>query len=214
MAWADFEDTIRTPPNSLWFIFVVSLGVSLISTILNKLLVDHKQIERVQKVITAHSTKKKELVDMAEENPKKYAKEYIKWQRRDKSIQKMQQSMSMSRLKPTCFTFIPMIVFFYLIRAIYTGPGGIQMSVAKPAMNPMDDLPDFLVNMLRSEFYSAVGYIPVHEGFLGFTGYYILCSVSLSTVMQKVFGISKPKGKGSMGSMFDTTAQMDLPAPV
>ena len=213
MTWYEFENIIRTPPHSLWFIFVVSFMVSLLSTTLNKLLVDHDQLNRQQEVITEHNARKKELMTMAEENPKKYAKEYAKWTRRDKSVQKMQQGMSMKRLKPTLYTFVPMIVFFYLVRGMYTGPSGIQLPVAKPAMNPIEEFPDFLTNMLKSENFSAVFNITIFEGFLGYTGYYILCSVSLSSILQKLMGIKQNAQGGGMSSMFDSSSQMELPRP-
>jgi len=215
-SWVDnFSDMVRTPPNSLWFILLVSLAVSLFSTLLNKLLVDHNQLNRQQAVISEHQKWKKELTKMAEENPKRYAKEYPKFQRRDKSIQKMQQSMSLKRMKPTCITFIPLIVFFYVVRNIYTAESGIQLPVAAPPMNPMDDFPYFIVRMAQSELYSVFFNITIDTGFLGFTGYYILCSITLSSIMQKLFGIQKSMqgGTGGMSQMFDSSAQMELPKP-
>ena len=212
-----FIEMVKQPPNSLWFIIMIAIGVSLFSSTLNKVLVDHKQINRQQKVIQRHNEKKKELFDVAEKNPKKYAKQYRKWLRRDASIQKMQRSMSMSRLKPTCITFLPMLIFFYVVRGIYTGESGVQFPVGKLVMNPMQEFPSFITGILRSEWYSAIRNLYIDEGWIGFTGYYFLCSISLSTMIQKLLGISRPTGQaggaGGMGGMFDTKAQMDLPDP-
>ena len=94
------------------------------STFLNKKLVDHDKAARIQLEVKKHNDEKKVLLKMSEENPKRYKKEYKKWTRRDESVKKMQQNMTMQRLKPTCFTFIPLIAFFYVIRAIYTPDGG------------------------------------------------------------------------------------------
>lgn len=213
-AWADFIALVSKPPNSLWFIFAICLLVSGISTFLNRKLVDLDQANRIQAVVSEHNQKKKALLKLSEENPKKYAKEYAKWQRRDASVKKMQQSMSLNRLKPTCITFIPMIVFFYLIRSMYTPDGStVQLPVALPAMNPMDDLPAFLVTMMRSQMFSVLGNIKVVSGWLGFTGYYMLCSFTSSTFMQKIFKTSPQGAKGGASSLFDTTAQMELPKP-
>ncbi len=213
-AWADFIALVSQPPHSLWFIFSINLIVSALTTLLNKKLVDQEQANRVQGVVNEHNQKKKALMKLSEENPKKYAKEYAKWQRRDASVQKMQQSMSLNRLKPTCITFVPMIVFFYLIRSIYTPVGSaIQMPVALPAMNPMDDLPEFLITMLRSQMFSALGNIVVFSGWLGFTGFYMLSSFTVSTIMQKIFKTSPQGAKGGGSSLFDSTAQMELPKP-
>ncbi len=215
LAWSDFISWLSTPPVSMWFIWFVSILVSLTSTALNKLLVDHDKLNRQQVIITEHKNKKKELLKLSEENPKKYAKEYSKWQRRDPSIKNMEQKMSLARLKPSCFTFLPMIIFFYVIRSMFTPEGStIQIPVASGSMNPMQEFPAFLVSMLHSEMFSILGNITVDHGFIGFTGWYMLCSFTNSTMLNKIFKVSQPGSKGQgMGAMFDTKAQEDLPSP-
>ena len=123
--------------------------------------------------------------------------------------------MSMARLKPTCFTFLPMIIFFYVIRSMFTPEGAtIQIPVASPSMNPMQEFPAFLTTMLRSEMFSVLGNIIIDHGFIGFTGWYMLCSFTNSTLINKVFKVSQPSSSGQgMGAMFDASAQEDLPNP-
>ena len=76
----------------------------------------------------------------------------------------------------------------------------------------MDDFPAFIVTMMRSQLFSAVGNLSVEAGFLGYTGYYMLCSFTMSTVLQKLFGVSQST-QSQAGSMFDTSSQIDLPKP-
>ena len=209
--WSDFIDLIQVPPHSLWFIILISIGVAGTSTLLTRLLVDQDKADRTQKVVSDHAKTKKALLKLSETNPKRYAKEYARWQRRDASIKKMQQGMTMDRLKPSCITMIPIIVFFYAVRAIYIPDSGVSGPVALPAMNPMDDFPAFLVGLLRAEFFSAVGNITVEMGFLGFTGFYMLCSFTSSALIGKIFKTTAPKAEG--GSLFDSSAQADLPKP-
>ena len=90
LAWADFIELIRKPPHSLWFIFVICVLVSTVSTLLNKKLVDHEKAARIQDEVAKHSAQKKKLLDMAETNPARYKREYKKWKRRDESVKKMQ----------------------------------------------------------------------------------------------------------------------------
>ncbi|QEE15096.1 EMC3/TMCO1 family protein [Promethearchaeum syntrophicum] len=214
LAWADFITWLTTPPVSMWFIFVVSILVSLFSTFLNKVLVDHDKMNRQQDVINDHKKRKKELLQLSEDNPKRYAKEYPKWQRRDPSIKNMEQKMSLQRLKPSCFTFLPMIIFFYVIRNMFTPEGSpIQFPVASGSMNPMQEFPTLLTTMLQSEMYSVLGNIVVDHGFIGFTGWYMLCSFTNSTIINKLLKVSRPSGGQGMGSMFDSKAQEDLPNP-
>ena len=89
LAWADLIKWLTTPPASMWFIFIVSILVSLFSTFLNKVLVDHNKMNRHQEVINEHMKRKNELLQISEDNTKRYAKDYPKWQRRDSSIKKM-----------------------------------------------------------------------------------------------------------------------------
>ena len=214
LAWADFLNLIRRPPHSLWFIFLVCLVVSLFSTLLNKLLVDHAKQARVQEVVNTHNKKKKDLLKLSEENPKRYKKEYPKWKRREDSIKKMQQSMMWDKMKPTCITFLPLIAFFYVIRSIYTPAGNIvQIPVAIPPMNAVDGMPAFISSFLSSNLYSAIGNITANMGLLGYTGWYMLCSMTLGAIIQRMFKVSQTMQNQS-GSMFDKTAQMDLPDPM
>ena len=62
LAWSDFIKFLSTPPVSMWFIFLVSIFVSLLSTMLNKLLVDHDKLNRQQEVINEHAKKKKKRI--------------------------------------------------------------------------------------------------------------------------------------------------------
>jgi uncharacterized membrane protein (DUF106 family) len=152
---------------------------------------------------------------MAEENPKKYAKEYIKYQRRDKSIQKMQQNMSLRRFKPMCVTFVPFIIFFYLLRDFYSismmvdgVAKQIYTPVAKPPMNPWD-IP-WLGQQMWAYYYSTVRDISNAEGWINFSAYYVLCSFGLNIFIQKLFGVTT-QSPGQMGNMFDQ--QGELPKP-
>ncbi len=213
-AWADFIFLISRPPNSLWFIFLICLVVSLTSTILNKKLIDHDKAARIQEKVSDHNAKKKELLKLSETNPSRYAREYKKWKRQDESVQKMQQSMQMERLKPTFITFIPLMAFFFVIRGLYTPDWSIiQMPVALPPMNPMEEFPAFIVNMMRAQMFSTLGNLAVEAGFLGYTGWYMLCSFSLNSIIQKIFGISKTASGQSGTSLFDSAAQTELPKP-
>ncbi len=175
---------------------------------------DHEKAARIQEEVAKHNDWKKQLKTLSETNPSRYKREYKKWKRRDESIQKMQQNMTMERLKPTCITFIPLIVFFYVIRSIYTPDySNIQFPVARPPMNPME-LPAFITTILRSQLYSTVGNIDVVNGFLGYSGYYMLCSFTVGTLLQRAFGVAQTSQQGAGGrKLFDTTAQMELPDP-
>ena len=208
LTWDAFMANYKVPPNSMYLIMAVSIVVSLISTWLNKLLIDQDEMKRKQEVITQHNKKKKDLSKMAESDPKKYAKEYKAWKKRDASISKLQQNTSMERLKPTCVTFLPMIIFFYLLRNFYS-MNGHPIPVAKPPMNASDVY--YIGKAMAASFDSTIRSIPNDEGWINFTGFYFLSSLSFSLFIQKIMGVQPPTQSGGMGSMFDQ--QTDLPAP-
>ncbi len=190
-SWDAFLGWIANPPGSMIFVLILSLGIALMSAILSRLLIDVEQMKRQQKLVQEHQQKKKELQQLETENPRKYRKEYIRWKRREKSIQKIQQSMSLQRLKPTCIQFLPMIILFFIIRSFYgTGP------IAAPPMNPYGEFPEFLLNMMMA---TKKGVVTWADGWISFTAWYFLCSLGLNTLIQRTIGI-RPQG-GGLGGM-------------
>ena len=128
-----FVEWMKYPPGSMFFIMILAMVVSISSSLLTKLLVDTEEVQRKQKLIKAHGEQKKRIIALAEVDVSRYKKERKTWERRDTMVKKMQQGMSMARLKPTCITFLPMIIIFSIIRGQFgTNP------VACPAMNPWD----------------------------------------------------------------------------
>lgn len=192
--WEYFLDVIQRPPGSTIFIMLLACSIGLFTTGLNLLLSDPKRMKQKQEMISDHKSKREEIEKLQDENPKKYKKEIAKWERQDQAIQKMQQSMSMQRLKPTCITFLPMIIFFTLIRGFYT-TNGQQLPVAIPPMNPWD------IPQLGSMMWGLSDTITKQMGMINFTAWYFLCSFTFSTTFQKIFGI-RTSQSGGFGEMF------------
>lgn len=189
-SWDRFLAAIQYPPGSMFFVLALSLVISLSSALLTRLLVDVNQVKRQQDLVKQHQEKKKEIDNLENTNPKKYRKELIRWKRREKSVQKIQQSMSMARLKPTCIQFVPMIVLFFIIRTFFgSGP------IACPPMNPWD-IP-MIGNMAMANV-SELGIYP-QSGWINFTAWYFLCSFGLNTIVQRTIGIPPQGGMGGLG---------------
>jgi uncharacterized membrane protein (DUF106 family) len=203
VTWTEFVDWLRYPPGAMFFIMFISLCTTLVSIGLNKLLLDPKAMLVKQQRIKDHQAERKQLETLEKENPKKFAKEIVKWERRDKSIQKMQQRMSLERLKPTCVTFVPMIVIFTLIRRFF----GVRQSprvnppIALPPMNPSTIPIRFLNNMMLA--YSDNSVIDFGAmGWINYTAFYFLCSFTISMILQRLFKMVPVSG-GGMGNIFD-----------
>lgn len=199
-----FLDWIQYPPGSMIFIFLLSLMVSSVSTLLTKLLVDTDEINRKQKLMKAHQEQKKKIIELAETNRDKYIKEKKSWEKRDAFIKKMQQGMAFSRLKPTCLTFLPMIIIFGFLRTIF-----LNNPVACPPMNPWDVpmLEGFVmadadqVYQWTEAVYGRAIDIDKHHGWINFTSFYFLCSLGTSTLLQRLLKI-QTQASGGMEQMF------------
>ncbi|TFG18593.1 MAG: DUF106 domain-containing protein [Promethearchaeota archaeon] len=206
VSWSEFVDWLRYPPGAMFFIMFISLTVTLISIGLNKLLLDPKAMLVKQQRIKDHQAERKKLEELEKENPKKYAKEIVKWERRDKSVQKMQQKMSLERLKPTCITFVPMILIFTLIRRFFdvqTGLGG-QPPIALSPMNPSTIPIQFLANYMLSNqpLFDGAFLTFGDKGWINYTAFYFLCSFTISMILQRLFKMVPVSG-GGVGNMFE-----------
>ncbi|MHA1341783.1 MAG: EMC3/TMCO1 family protein [Promethearchaeota archaeon] len=194
--WEHFLQVVQRPPGATVFILFLSLVIGLITAGLNRLLLDPKRMQQKQREIMAHQKERKEIDKYKETNPKKYHKMLEKWERKDKAIQKMQQKMSLERLKPTCITFLPMFIFFFLLRNFYTY-NGIPLPVAITPMNA-NDVP-WLGNIIAGYIDGVFG---PEQGMINFTTWYFLCSFTFSTIIQKLMKITPVSG-GGLGDIFN-----------
>ncbi|MHA1292502.1 MAG: EMC3/TMCO1 family protein [Promethearchaeota archaeon] len=207
---------MSTPPGSMFFILILSTIVALISTLLTKLLVDTAELERKQKLIRAHQEEKQEIIKLAETDPSRYRKMRKRWQRKDIMLKKTQQGMALQRLKPTCITFIPMMVIFFILRGIYG-----TFPVAKMPMNAYD-VP-FLGNLVSANtgdaapawtalIYGEERSILPRHGWINFTAWYFICSLGINTLMQRVLKL-QTQASGGMEQMFKSqkAQAMDFP---
>ncbi|MFX1567938.1 MAG: EMC3/TMCO1 family protein [Promethearchaeota archaeon] len=178
-----FLDWITTPPGSMLFVLLLSLTTATISTLLTRWLVDTEEINRKQTQMKAHEEEKQKIIDLAEVDPDRYRKARKRWERKDAMIKKSQQRMALQRMKPTCITFIPMIVIFSLINTLFRG--------AAVALSPMhaNDIP------LIGNFISAG---PI---WINFTAWYFLCSFGINTLTQRLLKLQS-QASGGMGGMF------------
>lgn len=205
-----FIELIRYPPGSMLFIMLLSATVAIISTGLTKLLTNTDEIQRKQKLIKKHEKRKEDIIKLAEINPERYQKERKQWERKDKFIKETQRGMAFSRLKPTCITFLPMIIIFAILRGIFSLESGAQLPVACPPMNPWDVpfINNFLMASTGGEVfewtagvYGKAIAIEERHGWINFTSWYFLCSLGINTLMQRIAGIQN-QASGGMEQMF------------
>jgi len=172
----DFLTLITTPPGSTIFVICLSAVISTLTSLLTRLLTDQRELNRKQEIIKEHQQEKKALEKLKEENPKKYQKDFIRWKRREKAVQKMQQSISFARMKPTCITFVPMIVIFAVLNTYFSGK-----DVALAPMNPWHIGVALIVNYVKG----------ADDGWINFIAWYFLTSFGMGTIIQRVFGVAQ-----------------------
>jgi len=175
-------------------VLVLAILTSLLSALLTKLLVNTEEIARKQKQIKGHDEEKEKIVEMAEVDPDRYKKQRKRWERKDAMLKQTQQKMSLQRLKPTCITFLPMIIIFGVVNTMFSGS-----TVALSPMNA-NDVP-LIGNFIRS------GSI-----WINFTAWYFLCSLGMNTLVQRLFKI-QTQASGGMGQMMGATKSKALEFP-
>jgi uncharacterized membrane protein (DUF106 family) len=178
-----FLDLITSPPGSMIFVLLLAITTALISTLLTRWLVDTEEINRKQTQTKAHEEEKQKIIDMAEIDPERYKKSRKRWERKDAMLKKSQQKMALQRMKPTCITFLPMIIIFGFVNTLFRG--------APVALSPMNanDVP------LIGNFISS------GSVWINFTAWYFLCSLGINTLTQRLMKLQS-QASGGMGGMF------------
>ena len=178
-----FLDLISTPPGTMIFVFLLAITTALISALLTKWLVDTEEINRKQRNIKAHEEEKQKIIDLAEVDPERYRKARKRWERKNAMLKQTQQRMALKRMKPTCITFVPMIIIFGIMNTIFAGK--------QIALSPMhaNDVP--LIGPI----------ISADKFWINFTAWYFLCSLGINTLVQRVLKLQS-QASGGMGGMF------------
>ncbi|MFX1574060.1 MAG: EMC3/TMCO1 family protein [Promethearchaeota archaeon] len=191
----DFLELISTLPGSMIFVFLLALTTALISTLLTKWLVDTAELARKQKQIKSHQEEKEKIIALAETDPERYRKLRKKWERKDDMYKKSQQGMALQRLKPTCITFLPMIIIFTVLNTVVFGRSPVAIS----AMNA-NDIP-LIGNFIRA------GNIAIN-----FTAWYFICSLGLNTLIQRLLKL-QTQASGGVGQMMGASKAKALEFP-
>ncbi|MHA2391333.1 MAG: EMC3/TMCO1 family protein [Promethearchaeota archaeon] len=189
-----FVDWLSSPPVSMIFVMLLALTTALISALLTKWLVDTDELARKQVQIKGHDEEKSKIIEIAEIDPERYRKLRKRWERKDEMLKQTQQRMSLQRLKPTCITFLPMIIIFGFVNTLFSG--------AHIALSPMhvNDIP-LIGNFVRAG-----------SVWMNFTSWYFLCSFGINTLVQRLLKL-QTQASGGMGQMMGTTKSKALEFP-
>jgi uncharacterized membrane protein (DUF106 family) len=189
-----FRELISTPPGSMLFVLLLAITTALISAGLTRWLVDTEEIARKQKQIKGHEEDKEKIIELAEVDIDRYRKQRKRWERKDDMFKQTQQKMALQRLKPTCITFLPMIIIFAILNMTFRG--------AQVALSPMhaNDIP------IIGNFISA------DKIWINFTAWYFLCSLGINTLIQRILKL-QTQASGGMGQMMGASKSKALEFP-
>ncbi len=211
-----FLEWMSYPPGSMIFILLLSVMTSLITAALSKWLTDVDEMQRKQVAQKGHDEEKAKIIEFAETDPEKYRKLRKRWERKDEMFKQSKQRMSLQRLKPSCITFVPMVVIFIIVRGIF-----LNNPVALSPMNA-NDVP-FIGQMLAAFtnvpypwtelVYGFARTIPNTYGWINFTGWYYLCSFGMSALVQRFFGLQTQASGGGMSQMMGGSKAKALEFP-
>lgn len=164
-------EIIQYPPGSALLVIGIAVASSLISNLITRLITDTDQLRRYNKQIRLH----KEALKKAEMEGD--TKKIIQLQRKSKYIQKITGKMAKERIKPLIFTFVPLIILFFILNGFFTS-GGSPILVAYTPFR-LNNIP-FLGNLLGAV--DSIGYG------LYFVFWYMICNFALATVISRALG--------------------------
>lgn len=166
-------ELIQYPPGSALLVVGIAVLTATISNLISRLLTDTSQLKRYTKQIRLH----KEALKKAEKDGD--AKKVIQLKRKNKYIQKITGKIAKERIKPLIFTFVPLIVIFFILNGFFNS-GGAAILVAYTPFR-LNTIP-LLGNLLGAV--DATGYG------LYFVFWYMICNFGITTVIGRALGTS------------------------
>ena len=165
-------EVIQYPPGATLFVIGVAFITAFTTNLITRLITDTKQLKRYTKQIRLH----KQAVSKAEKEGN--TKKLIQLKRKEKYIQKISTRMAKERIKPLIFTFVPLIILFFVLNGFFTTPSGTPILVAYTPfrLNRIPFLGDYLGTT------DSIGYG------LYFAFWYMIANFAIATIVSKVLG--------------------------
>ncbi len=157
-------------PGSTVFIVIVGVGINIISIYAMKRLVDMEEVRQITTTVKEWQEKWKRARKTGDAI---LMEEVMAQQGR---VMALQGKLATIRMKPMCYTYIPILIVFFLLSAVY---GALPVAILP--FNAHKVLP-FLSNSIGVEI-PGVGF-----GLYYWT-LYVLASIPLGGVLRRVFGV-------------------------
>lgn len=163
-------------PGSTVFIVIVGAGINIVSIYATKRLVDMEEVREITAVVKEWQEKFKKARKTGDAI---LMEEVMAQQGRVMALQGKLASMQM---KPMCYTYIPILIVFFLLSAVY---GALPVAILP--FNIQRAFP-FLNNWVGKEI-AGVGF-----GLYYWT-LYVLASFPLGGILRKIFGVEMQQYK-------------------
>ncbi|MDH5401092.1 MAG: EMC3/TMCO1 family protein [Candidatus Heimdallarchaeota archaeon] len=189
------ESGLTTPPTSAVFLLIVSLVVSSFSGIVNRLLINMEKVQKESAEMQEHQKRKKKAMETADK------KLWIQVKRNEQRFLELQRNTMLSRMLPSVFTIVPMMFVFTTMRTSfqvasntilnkYCIDGTYAVCGPESSHGAVVVLPiKFHGLLLLGKWFSPYAGNPAIS-VAGFTFWYFLSSIVVSTLIQRLFGIN------------------------
>jgi len=185
------------PPWSALFLLIVSLIVSSITGLINRLLLDMEEIEKKSAEMKEHQERKKKAMETADK------KLWIKVKREEDRFMDLQKDIMIKRMLPSFITMGPFIFFFTTLRSAFQHQPNFDMNYyctegikkCDPTSSNVREgalvvLPYKMHNLpLIGGWFSPYANNP-NLSVAGFGFWYFLSAIMVSTLIQRLFGIN------------------------
>ena len=158
-------EMLKYPPYSFYFLFILSLILNLVSSLVSKAKVDYEKLKR-------YNEERKKYFELKKRAAMGDKKSMIKAKKMEARINAINIEYQKMVMLPTLYTFVPFMLIFILLRRFY----GENPVLKLPFKIPFES---FLHKGSMLDPYT-----------LGYIGCYFLVSISTSLIIQKILGIS------------------------
>ncbi|MHA1941370.1 MAG: EMC3/TMCO1 family protein [Candidatus Hodarchaeales archaeon] len=160
------------PPLSSIFILIVSFFVSLGSTLVSRYMIDIDRLAVLTRETKKHSKLRMEMMKTADTKLK------LKYEKNADKMKKMQSELTMMRMKPLLFTFLPLMFFFVVLSGFYRGE-------ALPAVIPFSLPENLLLRIGENTYIEGWGKVFSPD----YIWWYFGGSITFGSIFQKLAGL-------------------------
>ena len=165
------------PSNPIITVFIIALIVAIITTVANKLLVDHDEMNSIRKEMKEFQQELREAQQSGDN------KKLAKLQAKQGDFMQKQSKMMTNSFKPAIVTMVPIMIVFFWMRSsvindlIVNLPVVVYYGTLTPLWHTIGPL-----------IYGGSATIPFAMGWLL---WYFICTLALSQILRKFLGFSQ-----------------------